>query len=593
MSNDEVIVTGILCVCMSGMSPHPPPPPYPLLSFPFFSPDIQVGMPLSSLVDKVLESKAKELLPNISEVVDKLRESKTRGSPSTPDPSLSFGHSSGQTTEKSTLEAVSKPKPTDFASLPLPIDIPGLISSTSGSSASPSSKKETNDGKASLKSKSKASDINAKENKTKGKSGQPKVPTTAKESLKREKEGISEKDTTAEEGGKEKDKHKPTTKLKKTKDEVKDKGTGVHKEKPQDGKVGATEKPDNVKDKGASVRKDKTIITEKLDDVKDKGTSLHRDKSHDGKPGSSTEKPDQELRTDSKVGRGIPANDGKRDTATELAESEVQSDSKKVLPPRRRSARIASLSESVEDAGNEEGDSDDQNARDKPCEGEAVDNKNMTEETVKAKSSSSSAKRKRKQKSLKSESQKKKQRLLSSSTDEELEIQVSSEEETEDNGKCTSKSKFKQQDNQIHCQDARALKRAKKRALQQLAEDPIPQKKSRRLSKNFNDVPTTETKPPGDHAPPQVENVQKHHRRKSSQPQRLPVRSSKSPPVVVTRYNRQIKPNRRYLDTSGEASEAGSEGEDEEGGEKHSPQDSEEAYSNINSSEHEESDHES
>ena len=530
-------------------------------------------MPLSSLVDKVLESKAKELLPKISEVVDKLRESKTKDSSSVPDPLSSFDNSSRQTTEKSTLEVLSKPKSTDFGSLPLPIDIPGLTSSTGGSSASPSTKKELNEGKAPLKSKPKASDVGVKENKTKGKAGQPKVPTTAKESLKREKEVVGEKDTATEEVAKEKDKHKSTTKLKKSKDDaVKDKGAGVHKEKSQDGKAGVTEKPNDAKDKGANVHREKPNM-EKSDDVKDKGA---RDKILDSKPGG-TEKTDQESHPDSKE---FPTNESKRITGAELAESEVQSDSRRVLPPRRRSARIASLSE---DNGKEEGESESQKAREKPCEEEAVDNKSMSEEVVKAKSSSNIIKRKRKQKALKSESQKKRQRLLSSSTDEELEIQehISSEEEPEDNGKYARKSKSKQRD--IH------TKRAKKRALQQTEEDPlvsVPQKKSRRLSKNFNDAPTAQCKETTDHTPLPEESVQKPHRRKSSQPQRLPVRSSKSPPVVITRYNRQIKPNRRYLDTSGEASEAGSEGEDEAGEEKHTPRDSE-AYTDLDSSDSE------
>ena len=535
-------------------------------------------MPLSSLVDKVLESKAKELLPKISEVVDKLRESKTKGSPSIPDPSSSSGNSAGQTADKNTLDVLSKPKSTDFGSLPLPIDIPGLTSSTGGSSTAPSNKKESSEGKVPLKSKSKASDVNVKENKTKGKAGQPKVPTIAKESLKKEKEVVNERDTATEEGGKEKDKHKSTTKLKKAKDDVKDKGMSVHKERAQDGKAGVSEKPDDAKDKGAGVRIDKPNVIEKPDDIKDKGG---RDRSQDGKPGS-TEKTDQESHADSKIGKGLPMNESKRDTGAEIAESEAQSDPKKVLPPRRRSARIASLSE---DNGKEEGDS-----REKPCEEEAVDNQNMSEEAVKANSSSSKTKRKRKQKALKNESQKKRQRLLSSSTDEELEIQecISSEEEPEDNGKYASKVKSKQRDS--HAQDTYTQKRAKKRALQQVAEDSsvsVPQKKSRRLSKS-NDGPTTQAKAAAaDHTPPSEENIPKPHRRKSSQPQRLPVRSSKSPPVIITRYNRQIKPNRRYLDTSGEASEAGSEGEGEADEEKRNPQDSEEVYTDIDSSDSE------
>ena len=542
---------------------------FPLYPQHNISPDIQVGMPLSSLVDKVLESKAKDLLPNISEVVDKLRESKTSDSPSATNPLSSLGNSSKSTAEKTTQEVLSKPKSTDFGSLPLPIDIPGLTSSTGGNNASPNTKKEPS---APLKSKPKASDISVKDNKIKGKAGQPKVPMAAKESVKREKESISEKDTATEEGGKEKDKHKSTVKLKKNKDDVvKDKGASVHKEKSQDGKAGLTEKPDDAKDKATNVRRDKPSITEKSDDAKEKAS---RDKSLESKPGD-VEKTDQESHHGSKE---FPTNESKGVSGAEL---EIQSNSRKVLPPRRRSARIASLSE---DNGKEEGESENQKSREKLYEEEAVDSKSMSEEAVKAKSSSSSMiKKKRKQKAQKCESQKKRQRLLSSSTDEESEIQeyITSEEEPEDSGKYTSKNKSKLGD--IY------TKRAKKRALQQTAEDSpisVPQKKLRRISKSFNDGNITQSKEAADCPPLPAENIQKPHRRKSSQPQRLPVRSSKSPPVVITRYNRQIKPNRRYLDTSGEASEAGSEGEDEAAEEKHTPQESE-AYTDVGSSDSE------
>ena len=544
----------------------------------FFSPDIQVGMPLSALVDKVLESKAKELLPKISEVVDKLRENKARGSPSTPGLSSSFG-----TSEITITDEPSKAKPTDFGSLPLPIDIPGLTLSTSGSSASPSTRKDPTEGKVALKSKSKATDASSKENKMKGKSVQPKVPTAAKESLslKREKEVNSEKDMTTEEGGKEKDQLTSTSKLKKNKADVKDKGTNVYKEKSQ---VGFAEKADDVKDKGASVNKNKANDSEKPEDTRDKGAGVQREKHQDAKP-CNHEKPDQVSHAgnpDIKVKK--PTNDSKKDTSAELGGSKVSSDSKKTLPPRRKSARIASLSE---DNGKEEGDSDDHKmAGEKPSKREMMDDRNqMKEETVDTKSSGCITKRKRKQKALKIEGQKKRQRLLSSSTDEELEIHVSSEEEFDylNSEKCASESKSNLRDSQS--QDASAQKKAKKRAPVGDLSVSVPQRKSRKLNKGFNDAIKPVDNPA--HPPQMVEKIQKPHRRKSSQPQRLPVRSSKSPPapVVVTRYNRQIKPNRRYIDTSGEASDEaeGNERADVAGEEKQTLRDSEEAYSDIDS----------
>ena len=518
-------------------------------------------MPLSSLVDKVLESKAKELLPKISEVVEKLRETKTSQSPSIPS---SLSQSSGQTAEKNMQEAVSKAKPTDFGSLPLPIDIPGLSSSTSGNGVSPTTKKEPSEGKPPLKPKPKPNEgSTTKENKAKGKSGQPpKVPTTVKEGLKREKEVISEKDTVTEEGNKERDKHKLTTKQKRTRDNAKDKGANLHKEKSHDSKLGAMEK--NT----------------------DPEVHVHARKV-DSKLGNGSPTNQQEHYTDPKL----------RDSTvirTECTDSEVQNDPKKVLPPRRRSARIASLSESVEDAGKEEGDSDEhQGVKDKTCEGETVD-RNINKESVKTKSSSNLTKRKRKRRVIKSESQKKRPRLLSSSSDEEIEV-ISSEEEPdqalviEENRKHVNKGKSNQTSNRV--QSTPSVKRSRKRVFHQVVKEEtpasIPQKKSRGLDKNFNDSTTAKSVPSSE--PQQGESLQKPHRRKSSQPQRLLVRASKSPPVVVTRYNRQIKPNRRYLDTSGEQSEAESEQEEGAGEEKMSVQDQEEAYSDIDSSEHEES----
>lgn len=517
------------------------------IAFPYCSPDIQVGIPLSSLVDKVLESKAKELLPKITDIVEKLRETKNNHSPSTSDTST-FSQASA---EKNVQETVPKVKPADFGSLPLPINIPGLNSSTSGNSVSPSVKKEQGEGKVPQKSKSKLSEsFGAKENKTKAKASQQKMSITAKE----DKDSVTMKDTVAEEEAKDKerDKHKPAPKQKKTRDEGKD---------------------------------------------KDKGTNMHKDKSQEGKV-TVTEKLDRESnlsKSGNKVGKGLPVvqqeqpSDTKKDsvtTKTECPEIEVQSESKKVLPQRRRSARIASLSESVEDT-KEERDSDEQHGvEEKSSERETVD-RTVSEGVVKAKSNGSGSLTKRKRKrQVKSESQKKRQRLLSSSSDEELEI-VSSEEES-DQGSVEEVTKSNTKRKSIHVDSqAQTVKRSRKRAHQHIPNEGtdllIAHKKPRKVSKNTTDSSITQALPSSEPVRCE-ENVQKVHRRKSSQPQRLPQRASKSPPsaIVITRYNRQIKPNRRYLENSGETNEAGSELEDEPVEDKqstHDPRDME--YSDI------------
>ena len=492
-----------------------------------FSPDIQVGMPLSSLVDKVLESKAKELLPKISDVVEKLRESKT---PSTPD--KSSGLSSGPAADNNTLDMTSTAKPTDLGSLPLPIDILGLSSSTSGSSISLNTKREPSDGKAPPKSKPKANEsLSTKESaKLKGKPTHLKAHATVKEGLKREKEVTSEKDATAEEI---KDKHKPTTKQKKTKDDSKDKGAGPCKDKPQPGLV---EKPD---------------------------------------PASHTSNKSEKVAQQEQ-------NSKKKEPSAVKVENADSMDNPGDPKAPRRSARIASLSESVEDtAMNDDKDSDEpQGKKERSYEGDTAD---KSEGQVKTK-------RKRKRGLTKNEGQKKRQRLLSSSSDEDQDISCeykSDEGSLSDDLRRINKTKSTEADSEV--QSEVSLKRSRKRALHKVPKEDIPQslpqKKSRRLSKHNKESSVTHTEQASEPAP--VENAPKPHRRKSSQPQRLPARASKSPPVVVTRYNRQIKPNRRYLDPSGEGEEDSDLDTDTREGKQNAQQskDSEEAYSDINSSE--------
>ena len=455
-------------------------------------------MPLSSLVDKVLESKAKELLPKISEVVDKLRESKT---PSTPDkPSCS--QSSGAAVENNTVEMTSKVKPTDFGSLPLPIDILGLSSSTTGQGISLGTKREPSDGKAQLKSKSKTSEnVGTKEgSKTKGKPTHVKPHTTVKEGSKREKDIVSDKDTTTEEAGKEKDKHK--SKQKKTKDDFKDKGADPQKDRSQPVIVDKPELESHTNNKSEKI-------------VQQEQTSNSKKESGQVK--------------------------GENGDVDDI----VQNDPKGLGP--RRSARIASLSESIEDAAavNDDKDSDEPDEKkERPHNG----HKNPGEGQVKTK-------RKRKRRGVKNESEKKRPRILSSSSEEDQDL--SCEEESDqgtlsDDLRKINKRKSTETGNQL--QSEATSKKSRKRANHKVPKEDnppgLPQKKPRRLSRQGKESSTTHTEQVSEPLP--AENIHKPHRRKSSQPQRLPVRASKSPPVIVTRYNRQIKPNRRYLDPSGD-----------------------------------------
>ena len=80
-----------------------------------------MGIPLESLVRKVLESKTKELLPKIVEIIDALAENNPSSSSFIPDT-----HSSLPGSQYISGTAGLSSASSDRGSLPLPIDIPGL-----------------------------------------------------------------------------------------------------------------------------------------------------------------------------------------------------------------------------------------------------------------------------------------------------------------------------------------------------------------------------------------------------------------------------------------------------------------------------------
>ncbi len=82
--------------------------------FPCCSPDIQVGTPLIDIVEKVLESKAKELLPKISESVEFLCEAKAKQLVE------------AQEAPIIPVTFVANTPKSDYVDLSLPIDLPGL-----------------------------------------------------------------------------------------------------------------------------------------------------------------------------------------------------------------------------------------------------------------------------------------------------------------------------------------------------------------------------------------------------------------------------------------------------------------------------------
>ena len=413
-------------------------------------------------MEKVLESKAKELIPKIADAVDflcetKASELKEAAAKKGPAPLPSTPAQSNTTT------SVTETVKSDFVDLSLPIDIPGLrtpIALSAGTSTS--GKKDnlngtdTKQNKARQKGNSDGTNSTKAGNKSKGVVNPKTVtPSVSKDSGKIKGEQTQNKDKEISVTEKE------TVSLEKS-----------GKEKKVSARIPKKQK------------KDKDTV-----EKQDVGTVKNVDKEQ-----PETHKADTESSTRS---QSIPSKEKNKPPE----EPDMHT------PAKRRSARLASQTESKADS-----ESDDQG-----CD----------KETDLAASNSTSRKR---QKSSINPASKKARVMISSSSDEfeyeEVEVSSGGYESDTD-----------QQSEEDLSKKDKPRKTKRKRKLHDATTELLPFKKSK---------PAPVTSPTPD--------ISRPNKRKTKPPRRISSRSSKSPPVVVTRYNRSVKPNRRYCEGSAEAS---------------------------------------
>lgn len=454
-----------------------------------------------------MESKGKELLPKIQSVIDSLRQAK-------PPPMTNSGK---RTKTKDGEDIISSKSGVEF-DLSLPIDLPGLVTS---SYPSPTAAKRLagtsgTESKAS-RVKSKHVDSSTKEAKSGGtrvktQSSNGKVDTSAvkdgkvREEVKEEK--AAEKCLIADEptaGVKEKDKRASRTK--RLREEVKDKGV-QETSKGESAELGSDERVERNRDgDSASVPSSKEVD------------------EHDNSNGKKNEQ------------------------------------EKKQLPARRRSARIASLTEDPRKNDNsdieDEKGSREQHQKRRPSDGGEQDVQQLQTKAGKKKPSSKARVPTRKR-----------ARVWVDSSSEE------SDDDYDDGRskrkKITSVLEVKVTKVHVRSKEKSGYRRLGTRKHQQdsdqetAREDPV-KRSTRRLSKTGSPSSLTNT------ATDKSDNPPSSSRRKSNHPQKLPVttRASKSPikspPPVVTRFNRQVKPNRKYYDEQDEM-ESGGEKVSEESG---------------------------
>lgn len=408
-----------------------------LVILPAFSRDIQVGVPLTDIVESVLESKAKEILPKIVDAVESLsvsqvKETAVKKDPDPPPPK--------------TLQSNPTPNPSeltksDFVDLSLPIDIPGLRSPAPLSGGITNSCKKDNQ-----------NTVDSKQNKSKQKGTSD--TTVVKDST---KDGNKNKNTSNP-------KTQSATSVGKDGGKVKSEQSGKEKEKP---------KVYKIPKKTAKVDKSKK-------DLVDSETVAN---PNDEQP--KTDKDDTELI--SKSQSSTLKEKAKRVEPSEEPGSQT--------PPTvlKRSARLASLTE------NKEVDSvsdDDQ-------------------ETVRAAdiTATSFLRKKRPKVSVNVASKKAKVMISSSSEDSENE-----EDEVSSEG---YESDTDQQSEELPKEDM--SKKVKRKRNYDMDVEVQSIKKSKLQSIDSSRVKATSSK-------------------QTDTP--IPL----SPTIVVTRYNRSVKPNRRYYE---------------------------------------------
>ena len=524
------------------------------------SPELHVGMPLAAILEKTLESKANDLLPQIMDTVESLRALKPQqgsqsdsgnahsltGSQATPS-----GNTSSTTAEQTATSTTSK-KELGTLDLGLPIDIiPGLGAPPKkepvgggGEGKTTKSKLKQNDGtilKDGVKGPARPKMVA-----TSGNKGTAAVKEGAKEKEKEDSKGAVEKESEIVTG---KEKMKISCKPKNPKEESKDKtAAGQNKEsseKPQDK---ATVKPYT----GGGKEKDKP------GDAKKGGK----------KDGSEGEPSKTELKSEQKeVSKGgVPKGKEMESQLATPAEKEPQetdtaggSSRRKQHTPTRRSARIASISESKDQSKQKESETEgEENSSSRQesdgSEGDAgVERKQVKQQRRRRR------KRPRETDKAPSSSRKKARVLLSSSSEEsereESEVDL---EKVEEGYKSESEAK-EEEEKPSKMVKGKGRERRKPRVHE------APQRQPRRSRKRGRPpLQREDTEPQGQPKRSKMVAGSKQSSATLLKKQfKLKLHRFSSPPMVKTRYNRLVKPNRKYS-PAGELSNLESEENSEE-----------------------------
>ena len=449
----------------------------------FCSPDIQVGVPFSSLVEKAMESKGKELLPKIQEVVEALRQTKP--------PPLANTDTSNET--HSDRGNNSSKLGMDF-DLSLPIDLPGLVTSSNPSIVKKEVGSLGNDGKMGRTKTKQMETASVKEVKsgTKLKSlavdGNGKVISAVKG-----KEKEIEKPPGIEEGSKEKIK---ASKLKKIKEETKEKN--VQKELGAD-ELKEVSKPEQQKSKAGS------IPSESL--TSSKGTKKENCIDNNKKSGPE----------------------------------------KKQLPSApRRSARLASLTE--DQAKNDNSDLESDGAKELELEEEG----GHTSASEQQESIQTMAAKKKKSHKARPPSRKRARQYNIESSSEDSENEVKDRLPLHIKKASPDGSRERKNEPLKSRTEFRKHLRSNEREMV----SPAPTKRQRKLSRTGSPASTASNT-----SSTVVEKSQQDLKQEQTIPSGRDSKSPlKSPTVVVTRFNRHVKPNRWYYPFE----EAGSSNGEEE-----------------------------
>ena len=432
-------------------------------------------MPLGALVEKTLEAQAKELLPKIIEKVEILRASKAIPIPDSNPLDSSNGPNTVTANTSGASDISSSKIGGDFGGLPLPIEIPGLTApkkeaaSTGGGGSDITSSK-------SAKSKPKvAADGSSSKDGAKvvqklkpggtssGKVGQTALPKeSVKQKEKGEKSGTDGKEPSGEIDSKEK--IKGASKVKKSKEE-KQKDSQEKNQKPQ-----------------ASISKDKGADTKEVA-KKEAGKSAQKESSRLMITKGESESKDAETQSSAEADAKAPGTDS--------------------LPLRRRSARLASLTESKDEEATSS-EAEEQHSKRDTVSG----NKSNTsdDESIADKWQ----RRKKRQRPVKVTSRKRARVLRSSSEDSEKEMSDSPDEEGYES------------ETEEPAEEARLSKKAKSESARKFE---ASRKRKHALPESEEDNTGLTKKP---------RNL-KHSKLQSSMKRRMQL--SLSPVPVVTRYN--------------------------------------------------------